>query len=113
MHEVGIMEEILDTAMAAAAAQNATQIHRITVVIGALSGVSAPALQFAFQALSPGTMAEGSAFELIEKPAICFCTNCEIEFSPEDVIYVCPRCASLSSEIRSGRELELSTLEVS
>lgn len=113
MHEVGIMEQTLEIAIEHAKQQKATQIHRLKMRVGALSGVVPDALQFAFDVVSQGTMAEKAQFEIDYVPVECYCTNCDQRFQPEEWYYECPQCHQLSTDIRCGKELELMSLEVS
>ncbi len=83
MHEVSILQSVLEAAEAYARKENAQHIHRIRLRIGALSGVVEEALQFAFEALSDDTLAKGGALEIERVPARYRCENCHAEFSPE------------------------------
>jgi hydrogenase nickel incorporation protein HypA/HybF len=113
MHEVGLMQSALDLAAAEAARQGATRIHRLTLRVGALAGVEPEALVFAFDVASVGTLAEGAEFAIENVPAVCFCDRCGREFWPAEIVYCCPACGDLSSDIMQGRDLELASLEVS
>jgi hydrogenase nickel incorporation protein HypA/HybF len=114
MHEVGIMESALGAVLAQARVHRAQRVHRIVVRIGALAGVDADSLRFAFEALAPGTLAAEAAFEVVEVPIEVHCAACREIFSAGDgVIFACPRCGGLSGDIRQGRELELSRIEMS
>ena len=113
MHEVGIMQAALDQAVERIECEEATRIHRLTLRIGAMSGVVAEALEFAFAALTPGTPAEGAALVIEMVPTVCYCDRCAREFRPVDIVFSCPDCGEWSSEERSGRELELVSVEVS
>ncbi|MEB3827456.1 hydrogenase maturation nickel metallochaperone HypA [Phormidium sp. CCY1219] len=113
MHEVSLMENTLDIALQHASQQGANKIHRLKMRVGAMSGVVPEALEFAFDVVARNTIAEGAKFEIEQMPVVCYCTNCQTEFKPEDLIYECPQCHQLSHDIRSGREIELTTLEVS
>ena len=114
MHEVGIMESALGAVLAQARAHHAQRVHRIVLRIGALSGVDADSLRFAFEALSPSTLAADATFEVVEVPVRVHCAECREDFSASgSVIFSCPRCRRLSGDIRQGRELELSRIEMS
>ena len=80
--------------------------------IGALSGVVPDALEFAFEALTPGTMAEGAQLAVERVPARFWCATCTREFQSDDLFAECPDCHSLSGELRAGREMELASLEI-
>jgi hydrogenase nickel incorporation protein HypA/HybF len=113
MHEVSIMEQTLDIALNAAKDQGSGQIHRLSMRIGEMSGVVADALRFAFDVVAQNTIAEGAIFEIETVSVSCQCKNCGTTFHPPDLIFECPTCGSLSAKILSGKEIELSSLEIS
>ncbi len=113
MHEVGLMQSTLDIALERAAQEGAHRIHRLRMRVGPLSGVVPEALEFAFDVLAQGTMAEGAVLEVERVPILCYCPACRLEFQPEDLFCECPRCRQVNIEVRRGRELELASLEVS
>jgi len=113
MHEVGIMENTLELALTHAQQQGATQIHHMTLRVGALSGVEPDALRFAFDVVTQGTIAAQATLIIDAIPAICYCHHCQQEFQPTDWIYECPTCNHLTSDVRQGKELELASLEIS
>lgn len=113
MHEVGLMESVLQLACDRAQQNGATKIHRIGLQVGTVSGVVPEALRFAFDACTQGTLAEGATLDIESLPALCHCPQCHIEFEPTDWVYVCPQCDRPSSDIRQGHELLLTTLEIS
>lgn len=113
MHEVSLIESTLDLALNYAKEQGASQIHRIKLRVGALSGVIPEALNFAFEVVAKGTIAENSHLEIETVPVIVHCPNCQIDFAPSDLIYDCPRCQQLCYDVRQGKELELASLEIS
>jgi len=113
MHELGIVEDALEIAFEHARRVDAERIHRVTMRIGAISGVAPDALRFAFDVATRETMAEGSAFEVELVPVRCRCVECESEFAPDGLFYECPDCRTLSGDVLAGREIELTSLEVS
>jgi hydrogenase nickel incorporation protein HypA/HybF len=113
MHEVSIMAQTLEIALENAYAQDAHKIHRLKMRIGEMSGVVPEALNFAFDVVTEGTIAQGANLEIEIVPVICYCPHCQIEFQPPDLFYECPQCDQLSNKIIAGREIELTSLEVS
>jgi hydrogenase nickel incorporation protein HypA/HybF len=113
MHEFSIMQSALEMAGKNARAAGATQIHRLRVRVGALSGVVPEALRFAFDGLKSGTVAEAAELEIEEVPAVCWCPACALEFEVPGPLYECPHCHQPGGQLRRGRELELASLEVS
>ncbi len=114
MHEVGIMESALALVARHAAGNAARRVSRVVLRIGALAGVEIESLRFAFDVVSRGTVAEGADFEIEEVPVAVYCHGCHEEFAVESggFIFTCPTCGDLCGEIRRGRELELSRIEL-
>ena len=108
------MESAVDAVLRQARAHSARRVHRIVLRIGALAGVEPDSLRFAFDVVTNGTAAAGAALEIESVPARAYCAACAEEFAVETgFIYSCPRCHGLSGDIRQGRELELSRIEMS
>jgi hydrogenase nickel incorporation protein HypA/HybF len=113
MHEVSIMAQTLEIALENACQQGANKIHRLKMRIGEMSGVVPEALNFAFDVVTEETIAEGANLEIEMVPVVCYCPHCQIEFQPNSLFYECPQCDRLSNKIIAGREIELTSLEVS
>ena len=113
MHEIGIMSSTLAAVAAEVRRQGATRVERILLRVGALSGADPAALQFAFAAVSPGTAAAGAVLEIELLPARAVCPDCAVEFEAgPGFITACPRCRRFCGELRQGRELELTRIEM-
>ena len=113
MHEVSIMENTLEIALKNAQAQGATKINHFKMKIGELSGVVPEALQFAFDVVTQNTIAQGATLEIETIPVKCYCHHCQVEFQPENWFYECPQCQQLISKVLQGKEMELTSLEIS
>jgi hydrogenase nickel incorporation protein HypA/HybF len=113
MHELSIMEEMLAIALAYAHQEQSCEIQRIHMRVGVLSGVVPEALQFAFEAIAPGTIAERGELVIERISVRCYCAACTLVFEPlEAWSYECPQCHRYTVDIRQGQELELVSLEV-
>lgn len=112
MHELSIMESALTMALNRAQEKGAGKIYSIRLRIGALSGVVPEALSFAFDALTPGTLAEGAQLVIDAVPARFWCSDCRKEFPAADLMAECPGCRRPSGELRAGREMELASMEI-
>lgn len=106
------MESALDTALDQARQAGAARLHVLRLRIGTLSGVVPEALEFAFETLAQGTLAEGGRLDIERVPARFWCRTCAREFESENLFAECPACANPSRELRSGRELEIASLEI-
>ena len=112
MHEAGLMQNVLEMSLERAKAHNAARIEAINIKIGVLAGVVPDALEFAFEAMKKGTMAENARLNVDYAPVVCWCRGCEKEFKPEDFSSICPACGKNDIEIRSGLEMNLISIEV-
>lgn len=106
MHEAAISEALLGQLASLCVRRGWSRIRRVTVRLGLLSGVVPEALDFAFNALSPGTPAEGSELILETEPGRFECDGCgEIELQRLD--FTCPRCRGPLRLLQAGRDLLL------
>jgi len=108
---MGITKGILDAAVAAAEDAGATRISEIRISVGELTEIVDFALQFAFEALSPGTMAEDAVLTVTFVPARSHCLACDTRFEHGRFDMVCPACGSFMLELESGRELSIDSIE--
>ena len=119
MHEASIASELIDAAeqearcaIADGRAPAGGRVKRIKVLVGRLSGASAEALRFAFDAMRAGTLLETAELE-IEQPLLTGdCRACGVRSQFEESFSPCPRCGSYDIYIEKGRELLLTAIEI-
>lgn len=112
MHELSLMVAVRDQALAAARADGASRITAITLRVGALAGVEVDALRLACPVVLAGTIAEDAVLRIELEAASCYCTRCQAAFEVVQGCCDCPRCASISRQVLSGRALQLVSLDV-
>lgn len=113
MHELSLMEAVRTQALAAARAEGATRIAAINLRIGSLAGVEPEALRFAHTVVMAGTIAAGAELRIEVVIARFVCEPCQQPFDAEQGDCLCPRCGRFSRSLLQGRELELTSLELS
>ena len=89
-------------------------MEAVHVKIGALSGVDKDALEFSYGIACEGTPLRGSRLIMQQVPIAIFCPTCRLERivrSPQELC--CPECQSPAFDVRSGRELDITALEIS
>lgn len=106
------MDGALAIACSEATKAGASRVLALRLRIGRLSGVVPEALQFAFDSLAQGTLAEGATMTIEEVPARFWCESCKKEFEAEEYLAACPDCQAVSTELRAGRDMELASLEI-
>ncbi|HEX8201511.1 MAG TPA: hydrogenase maturation nickel metallochaperone HypA [Isosphaeraceae bacterium] len=113
MHEVGLMQAALEIALRHAERHGAGRVHGLALRVGPLSGAVPEALEFAFDVVAQGTIAEGARLEIRRVPILCACAACGLEFRPTDFPPDCPGCGRPGARVTHGRELELDSVEIS
>lgn len=113
MHELPVTQGILDTAVAAAQQAHARRILAIDLAIGALSGIVDDSVQFYFDILSQGTLAEGATLRFRRLPASAVCLDCGFTFDATPPLApACPACQSALVRVEGGREFYVESLEI-
>ena len=114
MHEIGIAQQIVEIAEESARAQSAKSISKISLRIGAMSGVVPEALDFAFESVKLNTLASNADLEVEYIDMVCLCENCNLEFESKDNfgIALCPLCGMASGNIIRGNEMDVISIEV-
>ena len=112
MHEFSLVDAILSTVNESAAEAGATRVLSIDIVVGDLAQVVDEAMDFAFEALSEGTLSEGAELNIQHVPPRSRCTDCGAEFEHGVYTRRCPECDSPFTELLSGREMYIDHIEV-
>lgn len=112
MHEFGLTMSVMKIALDAAEKQGASKITRIKVKAGEMEGIVADSMQFHFEHLKIGTIAEGAELVVEQVPLIIECSTCG-EQSHVDAfeVVICPKCRNFTVEVISGRELMVESIE--
>ena len=113
MHEFSIVQGLLDIATEYCKKEGHKGIESIKVKIGKASGVLPDSMQFAFETMKIGTIAEKASLIIDEVPVSGFCNSCNSNFTVEDAYVIsCPNCGNMSLRIETGRELNVAEMEV-
>ena len=113
MHEMGIAMQIVEISAASIPADLAgAQVERVNVKIGKLSAVVPESLRFCFQIVSQDTPLGNATLIIEEIPIVAKCSDCNIEWTIDEPVFTCQKCNGGSIDIVSGRELDISSIEV-
>jgi len=106
MHEISIIESILEVAEENAREVNSSSIKAIKLRLGQFTAIAQNA--FARQ----GTMAEHARLEIELVPMVLHCVVCEVETQPTGgICFICQRCG-FPLKIVSGKELQIEYIEI-
>ena len=112
MHEMGIIAGVLDATVQSATEAGATRVLGVTLRIGEMTEAIPEALEFAFEALTEGTICEGASLTVNTVGPHSICSECGEEFDHDRFHRSCPACGSYETILLNGRELEIESIEV-
>jgi len=112
VHELAVTQSMLNLALEHAEQAGARHITVINLVIGQMSSIVDDCVQFYFDFVSKGTIAEGAVLSF-ERVASCLrCRSCGEEFVLDGHDWACPACGALGGEVIAGREFYMDSIEV-
>jgi hydrogenase nickel incorporation protein HypA/HybF len=112
MHELSIAYSLVEIADEEAQKINA-KVEAVRLRLGVLSGVVKEALLFSYDIATQGTRLEHSKLLIEDVPLTIYCSICQAEWVLDNTQSLrCPVCNTLSGDIRKGKELEITALEV-
>jgi len=112
MHELSIAMSIVQMASEEAERRNA-RVVAVHLKLGLLAGVVKNALLSAYELAREGSPVAESQLVIQTIPVAAWCPECRAAQPIESIQRLCcPTCGTATGEILSGRELEVSALEV-
>lgn len=112
MHELPITQNMLDLVLEKAEEAGAREVKRINLVIGEMTGVVKECVQFYFNFLGKGTIAEEAELSFAMVPIKVRCRDCGKPFELKESDSTCPYCQGNNMEIVAGEELFVESIEV-
>jgi hydrogenase nickel incorporation protein HypA/HybF len=112
MHELGVTQSILHIALHHAQEAGAVHIKEVNLVIGELSSIVDDSVQFYWDMIAQGTIAEGAILNFKRIPAVLRCHACGHEFPMDRQEFVCPACGSQKIAVAGGEEFYLESIDV-
>lgn len=113
MHELSIMQSLVEQLDAIAHQHHADRIARFTIEVGELSNIVPEILVNAFALIKAETpLLAHTLMEVRQIPIILSCNACGRKFSPEMLKFRCDECGSVDVQMLQGEELLLRDVEL-
>jgi hydrogenase nickel incorporation protein HypA/HybF len=114
VHELSIMNNILDIVLENANKNNAQKVVKVNLKIGDLSDIIPEWAQTYFDMLSKDTIADGASIAIEKVPVTIKCRSCGNmhTFKNKNWSFSCTSCSSNDIEIIEGRELFITSIEI-
>jgi len=112
MHELSVTENLLSIALRHAREAGAGRVTDLYVVIGDLSSIVDDSVQFYWDIVAEGSLAEGARLHFRRVPIEVMCVDCRHRYSPARDDLACPACGSARIRIAAGEEFSLEAIDV-
>lgn len=112
MHELWLCRQILDIVKQKTQDHVEQHIKHIYLEVGQLAGIDPSALEFSFEVVARGSVAENAILVIIDVPAKARCEHCGQVIDIQAYGETCPTCSSSALTITQGESLRVKSLEV-
>lgn len=112
MHELSVTQSLLEIALQHARSAGASQITDLHLVIGEFASIVDDSVQFYWDMISEGTIAEGAVLHFQRIPVLMHCLDCDHTFEPNKNELLCPVCAGINLHLQKGDEFYLESIDV-
>jgi hydrogenase nickel incorporation protein HypA/HybF len=112
MHELSLAQNILDIVRESVPKDELADVRVVRLKLGTFSGVVADSLDFCFSAISAETPLAKARLEFEHIPFEVLCHHCQKTFENDIGFVVCPECGGTDTVVLSGRELQLTEIEL-
>jgi hydrogenase nickel incorporation protein HypA/HybF len=112
MHELSVTESVLEIALRHAQAAHARRITDLYLVIGQLTSLVDDSVQFYWDIIAQGTLAEGANLHFKRIQAELQCLECNQCYSPALSDMACSACASRRVRVVAGDEFFVEAIEI-
>lgn len=112
MHEMSLTESVVEILCEEGRKQGFSRVKKVWLDIGVLSGVEARSMEFCFDVVTRGTLAEGAILEIIATPGEGYCLDCEKTVPLTEKFGDCPECGGRKVQMTGGDELKVKQMEV-
>jgi hydrogenase nickel incorporation protein HypA/HybF len=113
MHELSICASVVDSVTESLAKYPGARVVEVRLRVGALAAAIEDSLQFCYGIAIEGTPLAGSKLVVNTLPVTVHCEACGRDGALLSLQHFhCPHCDAPATDVRSGRELEIESIEI-
>jgi hydrogenase nickel incorporation protein HypA/HybF len=112
MHEFGVTETALETALERAELAGAAQITDVHLTIGSVSSIDPESIRLYWDEIATGTIADRANLHFRRVPTESYCADCEHSFMVEANLHPCPKCGGQQVRAVDDEFLALEAIDI-
>lgn len=113
MHEMGIAQQLVRIALDAIPDDiEDPKVDCLNLKIGRLASVVEHSLTFCFEVITKETPLENARLNIEFIPVVVRCNDCRNEWEVRGPVFKCPHCDDGEITMLTGREIEITSLEL-
>ncbi len=112
MHELSLCNGMLEIIEKQAIESGFDRVRVVRLEVGALSCVETAALEFCFESVTRGSVAEGATLEIASVPGAAWCWDCAAVVPLARRGEACEGCGGFRLRVRDGEQVRIVELEV-
>lgn len=111
MHEMSLAEGIIQIVESQQLGQG-DRVTSVTLSLGELAGVERDALEFGFEVVAKGTIAEGAKliYDTVKGSAFCFPCGAQVPLAAKGD--PCPKCHGYQLTVVDGTQMQVKSMEL-
>lgn len=111
MHELAICQALMSRISNLAEQHRGATLERIVLRVGPLSGAEPGLIEIAFPLAAAGSVAAAATLDIEISPVEIRCKHCGTSAIVSPTTMTCPACGAWQTELLTGDELVLQSLE--
>ncbi len=112
MHELPITRSLLNLTLRYASEHHAQRVTHLYLVLGSHSAIVEDSVQFYWELISRGTLAETAVLHFERVPGRMLCFDCSHMFYAEPDQLTCPACQSARVQAAVDDEIRLDAIDI-
>ncbi len=111
MHEMSVAQNLIDVVISQMKEHGLSNIEKINLKIGEMSGIQFDALVFCFDIIKKDTPLSKTVLQAEFVKALFECRRCGKKYRPEAFDYRCPVCKDVVGRVIEGERMTIDSIE--
>ena len=113
MHEMGIALQIIDIVKQSIPDDMPDcTVQSINIETGTMASIVPDSLVFCFDVAAKETVCEGAVLNIMQIPSIMSCSDCNLEWTVEELVFECPTCHGINIKLTQSTEIDIKSIEI-